>query len=67
MKSNQFFYRKAVFVVCFALTTTASANTDRLEKHIEFLASAQLEGRLTGSRGAQQAADYLIEEMERVG
>jgi hypothetical protein len=36
-------------------------------KHVEFLASDQLEGRNTGSPGHRKAAEYVAAEFERVG
>ncbi len=38
-----------------------------LRRHVEFLASAELEGRLAGSAGEQRAAQYLVRELERIG
>ena len=35
--------------------------------HVEFLASDDLAGRLTGSDGAAQAADYIIEQLQQLG
>ena len=35
--------------------------------HVEALASAKLDGRLTGSAGEQLASDYLISELRRIG
>src|SRR5688572_11716916 len=39
----------------------------RTRAHVEALASARLEGRLTGSAGERLAADYLVSELEKVG
>lgn len=39
----------------------------RLRAHINYLASDRLEGRRTGTPGAQQAAQYVAEEFERLG
>lgn len=45
-------------------TTEASSAT---RPHVEHLASPALEGRATGSPGAQQAADYLGAQLEAIG
>ncbi len=69
MRPIYFFCRKAIspWILLFALTATAPAQTDQLERHVEHLASTELEGRLTGSPGAEKAAVYIIEEMEKLG
>ena len=38
-----------------------------IRKHIEFLADDALEGRMTGSEGAKQAADYIAERFSQLG
>ena len=38
-----------------------------IRKHIEFLADDALEGRMTGSEGAKQAADYIAERFAQLG
>ncbi len=38
-----------------------------LKKHLTFLASDALKGRLTGSKGEQKAADYLIKNIKALG
>jgi len=35
--------------------------------HVERLASPAMEGRLSGSPGEQQAAQYLVEQLTRMG
>src|SRR3989442_10675026 len=45
--------------------TTPSA--ERLRAHIEYLASDKLEGRRTGSSGANLAAEYIAHEFSRYG
>ena len=40
---------------------------DRLREHIEYLASDVLEGRRTGSAGANNAAHYIAGEFQRLG
>ncbi len=38
-----------------------------LRRHVEYLASEELEGRLTGTGGERLAADYLAAELEKLG
>ena len=42
-------------------------NVERLRAHIEYLASDKLEGRRTGSPGANLAAEYIAHEFSRLG
>jgi aminopeptidase YwaD len=42
-------------------------SVERLRAHIEFLASDKLEGRRTGSPGANLAAEYIAREFSRYG
>ncbi|GGG54448.1 M20/M25/M40 family metallo-hydrolase [Epilithonimonas arachidiradicis] len=42
-------------------------NEDNLKKHIYFLASDELQGRLTGSEGEAKAAKYLSSEFKKLG
>ena len=43
------------------------ANSDNLKKHIYYLASDELQGRLTGSEGEAKAANYLSAEFKKLG
>jgi len=43
------------------------AKPELLKKHISYLASDELKGRLTGSVGEQKAADYLTAELKALG
>ncbi|HET6890952.1 MAG TPA: M20/M25/M40 family metallo-hydrolase, partial [Pyrinomonadaceae bacterium] len=45
----------------------AQPSTDRLRSHVKYLASDELEGRRTGTPGAQRAAQYIAEEFKRLG
>ena len=38
-----------------------------IQNHINYLASDKLEGRFTGSKGAEQAADYIKNDFEKFG
>ncbi|MFW2478070.1 MAG: hypothetical protein ACN4EP_14210, partial [Sediminibacterium sp.] len=40
---------------------------DNLKKHVSYLADDQLEGRLTGSKGEELAAQYIIKQYELIG
>jgi len=46
---------------------TNAPSLERLRAHIEFLASDKLEGRRTGSPGANIAAEYIAREFSRYG
>ena len=46
---------------------TNAPSVERLRAHIEYLASDKLEGRRTGSPGANQAAEYIARELSRYG
>jgi len=47
--------------------TTSAPSVERLRAHIEYLASDKLEGRRTGSSGANLAAEYIAREFSRYG
>ena len=42
-------------------------SVDYLKKHLSAIAADSMEGRKTGSRGQQMAAEYLAEEYRRLG
>ncbi|HEY6232115.1 MAG TPA: M20/M25/M40 family metallo-hydrolase [Pyrinomonadaceae bacterium] len=48
-------------------TSTPAPSVERLRAHIEYLASDKLEGRRTGSAGANLAAEYIAREFSRYG
>jgi hypothetical protein len=50
-----------------ATGAAASPAVDVLRRHVEFLASADLEGRLTGTEGERRAAEHIARELERIG
>jgi hypothetical protein len=54
-----------VLSLCGAAPAAADEATRR--RHVEYLASEQLDGRLTGSPGEQLAAEYLVTALERLG
>lgn len=47
--------------------STAEISKEELRAHVEKLASDALEGRLTGTQGARLAAEYIAENLERIG
>jgi hypothetical protein len=47
--------------------TQTTPSIERLRSHIEYLASDKLEGRRTGSPGANLAAEYIAREFSRYG
>jgi hypothetical protein len=47
--------------------TQIAPSVERLRAHIEYLASDKLEGRRTGSSGANLAAEYIAREFSRYG
>jgi hypothetical protein len=50
-----------------ALNLSAAPNSSAMGRHVNFLASDDLEGRLTGSRGSKQAEDYVYEQFKKAG
>ncbi|HEX8688183.1 MAG TPA: hypothetical protein VF654_16845, partial [Pyrinomonadaceae bacterium] len=42
-------------------------DVERLRAHVSYLASDKLEGRRTGTPGAEEAARYIAEEFKRLG
>src|SRR5215211_2857581 len=42
-------------------------DVERLRAHVTYLASEKLEGRRTGTAGAQEAARYVADEFKRLG
>lgn len=64
MKKNNFL--KIPLVLIFAVGALAQ-QPDRIQKDVKYLASEALEGRLTGSSGATEAARYIAKEFKRLG
>ena len=75
MKFNQFKRLSTGFVLIAALSigalaqqpTSNTASPDRLRQVITYLASDALEGRRTGTPGANDAAQYIAGEFKRYG
>jgi aminopeptidase YwaD len=51
----------------FAQQPASTPSVERLRAHINYLASDKLEGRRTGSEGANLAAEYIAKEFSRYG
>ena len=71
MKTKRF----TALVAAFLLTTFAAVaqqaalgpSAETLQKHVSYLASDELDGRRTGTKGANEAAKYIAREFERIG
>ncbi len=50
-----------------AATTTSAPSVERLREHVTYLASDKLDGRRTGTNGAEAAAQYIAEQFSRLG
>lgn len=57
----------AALLVATPHAQTATAVQSRTKTHVETLASAKFDGRLTGSPGEKLAGDYIISELRRIG
>jgi hypothetical protein len=53
--------------LALALLLSAATSAENVKKHVTTLASEEMGGRLTGTEGAEKAADYIIAELERLG
>ena len=56
-----------VLIATFSVAAQEQPNASRLEQHVSYLASDALEGRRTGTRGAEDAAHYIAGEFARAG
>jgi hypothetical protein len=57
----------AVSISTAAVPAIGQAAASDVRRHVETLASDELEGRLTGSEGASLAADYIISQLRSMG
>jgi Zn-dependent M28 family amino/carboxypeptidase len=71
---NKLFRRISLYSILTVAVATAvlaqqpaQFSTDRLRTHITYLASDALEGRRTGTPGAERAAQYIAKEFKRLG
>src|SRR5437764_8138669 len=70
--SRKFFFVPAIITLTFAVAfaqqpSTNAPSVDRLRQVITYLASDALEGRRTGTPGANEAARYIAGEFSRLG
>jgi hypothetical protein len=70
--SRRLFLPVLIAAICLAvygqqMPTQVSPSAERLRGHITYLASDKLEGRRTGSSGANLAAEYIAREFARYG
>ena len=57
-----------VFFLLISFAASAQmVEEKRLKAHVEYLASDQLEGRGTGTRGEKKAGDYIIKNFKKAG
>jgi len=69
---RKFFFIPAMIVLTFAVVfaqqpSAGSTSVDRLKQTVSYLASDALEGRRTGTPGANEAANYIAREFRRLG
>src|SRR2546429_3624814 len=69
---RKFFYVPSMIALAFAVAfaqqpSSNQPSVDRLRQVIEYLASDALEGRRTGTPGANDAAHYIAGEFNRFG
>ena len=57
----------AASIASFAQQSQLEPSAELLQKHVSYLASDALDGRRTGTKGANDAARYLAAEFERLG
>src|SRR5437764_11538942 len=70
--SRKFFFVPAIITLTFAVAfaqqpSTTAPSVDRIRQVITYLASDALEGRRTGTPGANDAARYIAAEFNRLG
>jgi aminopeptidase YwaD len=64
---RKFFFVPAIIALTFAVAFGQQPSTDRLRQVVTYLASDALEGRRTGTAGANDAARYIAGEFNRLG
>ena len=69
MKLQRFTLLIAALLITSAVAAqeTPEPSAATLQKHISYLASDELDGRRTGTAGANEAAKYIAREFERLG
>jgi hypothetical protein len=64
---KKFFIIIVLFIACTLNNSAQAPDNSNFVKYINYLASDSLEGRLAGTRGADKAADYIVNEMKSMG
>ena len=71
MKAKRFTFLVASLLLATFVAVAQQAETEpsaaTLQKHVSYLASDELDGRRTGTPGANEAAKYIAKEFERLG
>jgi len=62
-----FLFCLSLFFVCVSATAQPTFNKKTAQQHIEYLASDELEGRMTGTEGETKAANYIASEFKKLG
>lgn len=66
-KGASFVGIKGANPVSISVAPSAAISTNDLYNHVSYLASDKLEGRLTGTAGAQMASDYIAQQLQTSG
>jgi len=56
-----------LFTCAIAAQETLEPSAAKIQQHVTYLASDELDGRRTGTAGANEAAKYIAKEFERLG
>jgi hypothetical protein len=70
LKTMRKFRKILTFLLVTSITLSANAQStlkERLEQHVYTLASDSLQGRKAGTDYSRMAADYIVEQLERIG
>ncbi len=67
--------KKSIYLLlfCFLVQNCATIqdleqdSTTNLQKHVQFLASDEMEGRMTGSKGCKTSANFIADEFAKIG
>src|ERR1044072_6671624 len=57
----------ALLITSAAVAQQSEPSAEKLQQHVTYLASDELDGRRTGTAGANEAAKYIAKEFERLG
>ena len=67
MKIQKFLILLAALLLTTVAVIAQQPSADRLKKDVSYLASDQLDGRRTGTDGANEAARYIASEFSKIG